>query len=128
MISNTNLETLNLDSNRLGDAGAVSIARGLKHNTGLRRLVLNGNDIANEGAAALADALTHNTALQVGSLFFDVALILQLLLLRRCRCCTFATTASRERAAAALRLWCRRKATSHSRGRRLWYTQWSGTV
>ena len=61
--NNTVLLRLNLGNNRLGDAGAESIAAGLAVNTGLRTLNLAHNRVGPLGAAALAQALQVNRVL-----------------------------------------------------------------
>ena len=43
-----------LGANKIGDAGAVSLAEGLKHNGALKTLTLEDNQIGDEGAKALA--------------------------------------------------------------------------
>lgn len=61
--------SLNMDSNGIGDAGAVALAAGLAVNTSLVDLVAWDNAIGDAGAVALADALgTTNGTLRVLSL------------------------------------------------------------
>lgn len=53
----TRLTRLNLHNNKVGDRGAVALARS-PHLRGLRSLDLSGNEIADEGAYALAESST----------------------------------------------------------------------
>ena len=48
---------LNIDSNNIGDAGAISIAKALKNNTTLSKLYTANNNIGNDGAIELVKAL-----------------------------------------------------------------------
>ncbi|XP_009292320.1 leucine-rich repeat-containing protein 71 isoform X1 [Danio rerio] len=62
--ANKNLRSLNLAYNRIGDAGALHIAQGLRLNRSLLSLSLSYNHIGDNGAARLAEvlgpfALTH---------------------------------------------------------------------
>jgi len=54
------LAILNLDSNTIGDEGAVAVADALKFNGVLTTLHLAANDIGDPGAIAVADALKVN--------------------------------------------------------------------
>ena len=56
-------QTLDLRRNRIGDGGALSIAKALQRNTKLRKLWLDDNAIGDEGAKALASGLRQNRAL-----------------------------------------------------------------
>jgi Leucine-rich repeat (LRR) protein len=63
--TNTVLEVLQLDGNKLGDLGAESLAEGLKHNQKLQHLFVgNGNEVADYGAMKLAEALENNKQLK----------------------------------------------------------------
>ncbi|MFH1462054.1 MAG: hypothetical protein ABIF12_03855, partial [bacterium] len=57
------LTSLDLDYNRIGDAGALALADALKVNRTLTSLNLGRNGIHAEGAQALANALRVNTTL-----------------------------------------------------------------
>ena len=59
------LTSLRLGDNRIGNAGAMQIAKGLRGNTILKVLDLAGNGIHDRGAMALADGLARNTTLEV---------------------------------------------------------------
>lgn len=62
---NSVLQTLVLDGNNLGDAGAIIIAEGLKKNKNLKKLDLRNNRIGKAGMLALFEALkSHNMTLQ----------------------------------------------------------------
>jgi Ran GTPase-activating protein (RanGAP) involved in mRNA processing and transport len=63
--ANTTLKFLGLNSARVGDLGAMALARALKVNSSLTTLSLNANHIGEEGAAAIAEALQTNATLQV---------------------------------------------------------------
>jgi len=54
------LKTLVLDSNNLGDAGAISIAEGLKRNKSVTKLDLRHNRIGRMGMLALLEALKND--------------------------------------------------------------------
>ena len=58
------METLDLRSNLLGDAGAQIIATALSTNTRLTKLILFDNKITHFGATCLYQALQSNTALE----------------------------------------------------------------
>ena len=58
------LETLDLRSNLLGDAGAQIIATALSTNTRLTKLILFDNKITHFGATCIYQALQSNTALE----------------------------------------------------------------
>jgi len=61
---NTKLDTLDLENNTIGDAGAIAIAGVLKVNTSvLSFLILSENFIEINGARAIAEALKVNTVL-----------------------------------------------------------------
>ena len=64
----TNLQTLDLHSNNMGNDGAKALADCLKHHNNLQTLYLYSNNIGNDGAKALADCLKHHTNLQTLSL------------------------------------------------------------
>ena len=65
---NTTLQTVTLESNNIGDAGATALAEALKVNTTLQTVNLQFNKIGDAGATALAEALKVNTALQTVNL------------------------------------------------------------
>lgn len=69
--SNTQLHTLNLQWNLIGDAGVKSLAQGLKTNTNLRALNLSHNNITSKGCLYLADALKVNCTLQKLKLYWN---------------------------------------------------------
>jgi len=58
------LETLYLSVNRLGDQGAAVLASGLEHDRTLRRLSLASNRMGAAGATAIANALVTHPTLQ----------------------------------------------------------------
>ena len=60
----TNLQTLNLDYNKIGADGATALAEGLKSCTNLQTLDLGYNNIGSDGATALAEGLKSCTNLQ----------------------------------------------------------------
>lgn len=60
----TNLTTLRLDNNGIGDAGAVALAMCLGSTSKLSTLHLQGNRIADTGGSALARALVANCSLE----------------------------------------------------------------
>jgi hypothetical protein len=67
---------LNLEGNKLGDAGLQHLCRGLGRNTALAELNLAGNAIGTDpealgGVAALAEVLTAHPALKVLNLNFN---------------------------------------------------------
>eukprot|EP00929_Paragymnodinium_shiwhaense_P048909 TRINITY_DN24687_c0_g1_i1.p1 TRINITY_DN24687_c0_g1~~TRINITY_DN24687_c0_g1_i1.p1 ORF type:complete len:414 (-),score=91.83 TRINITY_DN24687_c0_g1_i1:296-1465(-) len=64
LLHDQSLETLNIRSNRLGDAAAKALARLVWHPT-LRILNLKSNAIGYEGACELANMLEDTTTLQV---------------------------------------------------------------
>jgi hypothetical protein len=57
------LTTLNLDSSRIGDAGAIGLCEGLRVNATLTDLNLRSNKISDAAALALADVLQVNETL-----------------------------------------------------------------
>lgn len=57
------IESLNLSSNRISDAGVGTIAKTLHVNTSLKSLDLESNSFGDEGASHLARALEVNTTL-----------------------------------------------------------------
>ena len=57
------LTELNLQHNKIGDAGATALADALPANSVLTELNLGYNKIGDAGATALADALESNTSL-----------------------------------------------------------------
>ena len=59
-----NLKLLDLWSNGIGPAGAGALATALASNTVLQKLYLNENAIGPEGAASMAKAITTNRVLQ----------------------------------------------------------------
>ena len=65
----TNLQTLHLHSNDIGNHGAKALADCLKHHTNLQTLNLLCNNIGSDGAKALADCLKHHTNLQTLDLY-----------------------------------------------------------
>eukprot|EP00743_Colponemidia_sp_Colp-15_P001717 GILK01001875.1.p1 GENE.GILK01001875.1~~GILK01001875.1.p1 ORF type:complete len:684 (-),score=189.28 GILK01001875.1:192-2153(-) len=58
------VKDLNLFHNRLGDSGAVVLARAIKHTETLTKLDLGANGIGPAGAVHLAEALKHNKSLK----------------------------------------------------------------
>ena len=50
--------------NKIGDQGAIAIAKALEVNAVLKKLVLNDNKIGDQGAIAIADALKFNAVLK----------------------------------------------------------------
>ena len=58
-LSNTALENLDLSGNKIGDAGALEVARWLQNHpqTSLASLELRGADITAAGAQAIADVV-----------------------------------------------------------------------
>ncbi|KAL0240076.1 hypothetical protein GEMRC1_010183 [Eukaryota sp. GEM-RC1] len=60
---NSSLSTINLYSNSIGNEGAIAIAEALKVNSSLSTINLNNNSIGNEGAIAIAEALKVNSSL-----------------------------------------------------------------
>jgi hypothetical protein len=58
-----NLATLNLSSNRLGEAGVVALTRALPFCTKLAALNLSSNRLSDAGVVALAEALCGTTSL-----------------------------------------------------------------
>ena len=71
------LESINLEGNGIGDAGASAIARAIAaedSNTSLRYLILENNSIGNEGARALASALA-SPSVQLEIVFLQQNLI-----------------------------------------------------
>lgn len=50
--------------NKIGDAGAIALAKMLRGNGTLSVLNLKGNLIATEGHKALAQAMVHNATIQ----------------------------------------------------------------
>ena len=60
----TNLQTLNLDYNKIGADNATALAEGLKSCTNLQTLDLGYNNIGSDGATALAEGLKSCTNLQ----------------------------------------------------------------
>jgi len=57
------LVELDLNGNKVGDEGAVALAKGIETNTLLTHLNLKANNIGDEGAAEFVDSLDHNTTL-----------------------------------------------------------------
>eukprot|EP00796_Vickermania_ingenoplastis_P002360 gene2360-1487_t len=62
--SNYTLQVLDLSRNKLKDAGAKEIAKGMTANRGLIALNLSGNKISDQGGEALAGFLLVNKSLQ----------------------------------------------------------------
>jgi hypothetical protein len=58
------LEALDLGFNRVGDAGALALAKGLEANSSLHTLSLWGNRVGDEGCSAFAKALLANGSLR----------------------------------------------------------------
>ena len=58
------MNTLSLDSNKIGDAGAAAIGKGLKANAVLASLSLEFNKIGDAGAAAIGEGLKANGVLK----------------------------------------------------------------
>jgi len=59
-----NLKCLSVNLNQITDHGAMHIAQVLKKNTMLKTLQLRDNDIGDQGVIALAEALKHNSFLE----------------------------------------------------------------
>jgi Ran GTPase-activating protein (RanGAP) involved in mRNA processing and transport len=53
------------DNHKIGNIGAVALAKALESNTTIQRLGLDRNNIGDEGARALAEALKNSSALQM---------------------------------------------------------------
>ena len=60
---NYSLKSIFLDSNHIGNKGAMAIASSLTVNTTLERLHLRGNLISNNGAIAIANGLKRHYSL-----------------------------------------------------------------
>ena len=58
------LQSLNLSSNTISDAGATALAHALHHNSTLKELHLSNNNISDVGATAQPLALHHNSTLK----------------------------------------------------------------
>lgn len=73
----TQLHTLNLSSNNVGDEGAIQIANGLRGNRYLHFLILDKTGIGDEGAHALHDAVGEAAlqALSLGGNPIDEAIV-----------------------------------------------------
>ena len=69
---NTNLQTLNLHSNKIYGDVTKALADCLKHHTNLQALDLHSNIIGSDGAKALADCLRHHTNLQTLDLHSNI--------------------------------------------------------
>lgn len=69
-----NLLRLDLGTNKIGDAGALSIARALQANENMLLLGLSWNEVGDSGAIAFAEALRHG-ALDLESLLLSVNMI-----------------------------------------------------
>lgn len=69
-----NLLRLDLGTNDIGDAGALALARALRANENLLLLGLAWNEIGDAGAVAFAEALRHG-ALELESLLLSVNMI-----------------------------------------------------
>lgn len=54
--NNHTIQVLNVNNNRIGDAGTMAIAEALKTNTTLEILNLGGNNISDAGAGAMISA------------------------------------------------------------------------
>ncbi len=59
------METLYLEDNQIGDAGAKGLGEGLSNCTKLETLYLKGNQIGDAGAIGLGEVLSHCTNLKV---------------------------------------------------------------
>ena len=53
----SSLKILNLESNHIGDSGAIDLAQGLKHCHNLHSLSVKTNNIHADGVQALAESL-----------------------------------------------------------------------
>ena len=62
--TNSSLEVLNFNGNRIGCERAELLAQSLRSNSKLRALYLSGNEIKDRGACALAKALSVNYGLK----------------------------------------------------------------
>jgi len=60
LTANTNITSILLGTDAIGDAGAADVARLIERNTHMEVLYLGCNQIQEAGTAALAQALTHN--------------------------------------------------------------------
>lgn len=63
-LSNSNLNTLVLRGNAIGDVGAVAIGKMLEHNRSLKVLDVSSCSIGNEGGAAIGSGLSNNSILE----------------------------------------------------------------
>ena len=79
-----NLKLLKLAGNRIGEAGVVSLAEGLRVNSSLQVLDLQSNEVGGAGAIALGEMLKVNSSLQT-LLLVSVLICFDLLL--TCLCC-----------------------------------------
>lgn len=63
MITGDYFSSLDLGKNNLGNAGLISLAKGLKQNCSLIHLDIGSNDITHEGAAKLFTCLENHITL-----------------------------------------------------------------
>ncbi|XP_065902613.1 protein NLRC3-like [Dysidea avara] len=62
------LEKLRIDTNALGDEGAIILSEGIMRTTTLKSLYLGYNDMSATGVIAISKCLKHNTSLQLLSM------------------------------------------------------------
>ena len=82
---NASLKTLELNLNKIGDAGAAAIANAIAVNASVTKLYLYHNKIGDEGAKALASALEVNASLKLETLVVDDAILGNPQLVAACR-------------------------------------------
>ncbi|OAF69709.1 Ribonuclease/angiogenin inhibitor 1 [Intoshia linei] len=61
LMSNTNIEEINLSDNRICDIGCYYLSNSLKENVSLRVLIFSNNSIKTEGLRYLCQSLKYNT-------------------------------------------------------------------
>lgn len=70
-ITDPRQKILNLYNKKIGDEGAIVLAKELASNTSVVTVDLSSNNIGNVGAVALAEALKTNTTITTLSLYFN---------------------------------------------------------